>query len=125
MDKRVGLMDVPRWQSSCWETCSKPMPAHIPIDHVAERLNVTAEKLWELQGLGWISIVEKNGIHFIRGHHEYKAKFILHLQNVLKLTPQQISIVLLAEEPPYSCKDIDRILAENQAAKPTSKVGPP
>ncbi len=97
------------------------MPAHIPIGRVAERLNVTAEKLWELQDFGWISIVEKNGMHFIRGHHEYKAKFILHLQEVLKLTPQQISTVLLAEEPPYSLKDVGRILAETQAIKPTSK----
>ena len=97
------------------------MSEHIPIDHVAVRLNVTPEKLWELQGFGWISIVEKNGMHFIRGHHEYKAKFILHLQDVLKLTPQQISLVLLADEPPYSLKDVDRILAETQAAKPTSK----
>jgi hypothetical protein len=101
------------------------MPAHTPIDRAAKRLNVTAEKLWELQGFGWISIVEKNGMHFIRGHHrghhEYKAKFILHLQNVLKLTPQQISAVLLADEPPYSLKDVGRILAETQATKRTSK----
>jgi len=97
------------------------MPAHIPIDNVAERLNVTTEKLWELQSFGWISIVEKNGMHFIRGHHEYKAKFILHLQNVFKLTPQQISAVLLADEPPYSLKDVGRILTETQATKPTSK----
>ena len=96
------------------------MPAHIPIDNVAERLNVSPEKLWELQGFGWISIVEKNGMHFIRGHHEYKAKFILHLQNILKLTPQQISAVL-ADEPPYSLKDVGRILAETRATKPTSK----
>src|SRR5271169_1060240 len=97
------------------------MPEHIPIDRVAERLNVSVEKLWELQGLGWISIVEKNGMHFVRGHHEYKAKFILHLQNVLKLTHLQISAVLLADEPPYSLKDVGRILAETQATKPTSK----
>ena len=82
---------------------------------------MTAEKLWEFQGFGWISIVEKNGIHFIRGHHEYKAKFILHLQKVLKLTPDQISAVLLAQAPAYSLKDVDRILAETQATKPTSK----
>lgn len=89
------------------------MPA--PIDRVAKRLNVTTEKLWELQGSGWISIVEKNGMHFIRGHHEYKAKFILHLERVLTLTPQQISTVLLAGEPPYSLKDVGRILADKQA----------
>lgn len=97
------------------------MPAHIPIDRVVERLNVTAEKLWELQGFGWISIVEKNCIHFIQGHHEYKAKFILHLQKVLKLTPEQISAVLLAQAPAYSFKNVDRILAETETAKPTSK----
>lgn len=97
------------------------MSEHIPIDRVAVRLNVTPEKLWELQGFGWISIVEKNGMHFIRGHQEYKAKFILHLEEVLKLNPQQISLVLLACEPPYSLKDVDRILAETRAAKPTSK----
>jgi|ERR1035437_3983392 hypothetical protein len=97
------------------------MPAHTPIDRAAKRLNVTAEKLWELQGFGWISIVEKNGMHFIPGHHEYKAKFILHLQNVLKLTPHQISTVLLADAPPYSLKDVSRILAETKATKPTSK----
>jgi hypothetical protein len=97
------------------------MPQHIPIDRVAERLNVTTETLWAMQGLGWISIVEKNGMHFIRGHHEYKAKFILHLREVRKLTPQQISAVLLADEPPYSLKDVDRILAETQATKPKSK----
>jgi hypothetical protein len=102
-------------------TNRKSMPAHIPIDNVAVRLNVTPEKLWELQGFGWISIVEKNGLHFIPGHHQYKAKFILHLQNVLKLTPQQISAVLLVEEPPYSLRDVGRILAEAQATKPTSK----
>jgi hypothetical protein len=60
-------------------------------------------------------------MHFIQGHHEYKAKFILHLQNILKLTPQQISAVLLADEPPYSLKDVGRILAEAQATKQTSK----
>lgn len=82
---------------------------------------MTAAKLWELQGFGWISIMEKNGMHFIRGDHEYKAKFILHLPQVLKLTPQQISTVLLIDEPPYSLKDVGRILAEVQATKPTSK----
>jgi len=97
------------------------MPEHLPIDRVEKRLNVTAEKLWEFQGLGWISIVEKSGMHYIRGHHEYKAKFILHLQDVRKLTPEQISAVLLAVEPPYSSKDVDRILAEIQATKPTFK----
>ena len=97
------------------------MPVHIPLDRVADRLNITAEKLWEFQRLGWISIVAKNGMHFVRADHEYKAKFILHLENVLSLNPQQISTVLRAEDPPYSSKDVDRILRDSQAGKPTSK----
>ncbi len=95
--------------------------SYIPVDQVAEKLNVTTEKLWELQGFGWISIVTKNGIHFVPRPHEYKAKFIFHLQDVLHLTPQQISTVLLMDQPPYSLKDVSRILAEAEAANPTSK----
>jgi hypothetical protein len=101
-----------------------PMPPYIPVDRVAERLNVTAEKLWEFQGFGWIWIVEKKGTPCVPEHHEYKAKFILHLQQVLKLNPIQISRVLLAEKPPYSLNDydVDRILAEARASKSDEKV---
>lgn len=88
------------------------MPQYTPVDNVSRRLNITAAKLRELEGFGWISITEKNGVLYIPQRHEYKAKFILHLQRVLKLSPQQISKILLAEEPPYSLKDVDRILAE-------------
>ncbi len=53
-----------------------------------------------------------------------RPKFILHLQQVLKLSPQQISTVLLVEKPPYSLNDydIDRILAEAQACKTDANV---
>lgn len=99
------------------------MPPYTPIDRVAERLSVTAEKLWEFQGFGWIWIVQKKGRNCIPEHHEGKAKFILHLQQVLKLNPQQISAVLLVEGPPYSLNDydVDRILAEARS-KPDAKV---
>jgi len=90
------------------------MPEYSPVDLVAERLKVPVEKLWEFEDFGWISIVEKNGGVFIAGQHEYKAKFILHLQNVLKLNLQQISRVLLAEEPPYSLKSVERMLTETK-----------
>jgi hypothetical protein len=83
------------------------MQVYTPVDRAAHKLNVTVEKLWILQAFGWISIAEKNGTQF----DEYKAKFILHLQDVLKLTPQQISTVLLAQEPHYSLKDVPRVLA--------------
>ena len=93
------------------------MPVYSPVDRVAERLNVTAEQLWAFQGFGWISIVEKNGAPFIRGDQEYRAKFILRLRQVLKLSPQEISKVLFAEEPPYSLRDVDQILAETRSGK--------
>jgi len=107
-----------------YEKRGNPVPPYVSIDCVAERLNVTAEKLWELQRVGWIWIVEKNGTPCIPERHEYKAKFILHLQQVLKLSPQQISTVLLVEKPPYSLNDydIDRILAEAQACKTDANV---
>ena len=73
------------------------MPAHIPIDRVAERLKITAEKLGEFRGLGWISIGERSGAR------------------------QQISTGRFVQEPPRSCKDVDRILADNQASEPLSK----
>jgi hypothetical protein len=75
------------------------MPVYTPVDHVAKRLNVTAEQLWVLQGFGWISIVEKNGTPLIRGDQEYRAKFILRLQQIRGLTPQEISGVLAEDRP--------------------------
>ena len=97
-----------------------PTQVYTPVDRVAQKLNVTVEKLWILQAFGWISITEKNGTPFVGADHEYKAKFILHLQDVLKLTPQQISTVLLAQEPHYSLKDVPRILAEAPPANQTA-----
>jgi DNA-binding transcriptional MerR regulator len=96
------------------------MPVYSPIDRVAQKLNVTVEKLRILQAFGWISVTEKNGTHFVREDHVYKAKFILHLQDVLKLTPEQISTVLLAQEPHYSLKDVPRVLAGTPANEQTS-----
>ena len=64
------------------------------------------------------------GRHCIPEHHECKAKFILHLQQVLNLNPQQISGVLLVEGLPFSLNDydVDRILAEARTSKPDAKV---
>jgi hypothetical protein len=98
------------------------MPVYTPVDRAAQKLNVTVEKLRILEAFGWISITEKNGIPFLRADLEYKAKFILHLQDVLKLNPQQISTVLFAQEPHYSLKDVPRILAETPLDKPPIKV---
>ena len=97
------------------------MPMYTPVDRAAARLSVTVDKLRELESFGWISVVERNGVLYIPGHHEYKAKFILHLQQVRNLNSQQISRVLFIEQPPYSLKDIDRILAEEPGAKPKAQ----
>jgi hypothetical protein len=99
-----------------------PMPAYTPVFRIAERLDVTLEKLWDFQAFGWISIVEKDGTLFIPGHQEYKALLILRLQGLLKLNLRQISDILLAEEPPYSLQDVDRILAKTQAANPGAEA---
>ena len=112
---------------SCWHwLCSQRREeANVslhPARPRAERLNVSAEKLWELQGFGWISIIEKKGLLFIPEHHEYKAKFILRLQQVLRLTPPEISEVLLAEDLPYSLNDANRILAKSRAGKRDAEV---
>ena len=96
------------------------MPVYTPVDQVAERLNIPTEWFRVFQGFGWILIEEKNGKPFIRGDQEYRAKFILRLQQVLKLSPQEISAVLFAEEPPYSLKDVPRILAETPPHRQTS-----
>jgi hypothetical protein len=95
------------------------MPSYIPIDRVAERLNVTADRLGEFQRRGWIWIVEKEGSRCIPEHQECKVQFILHLQQVLKLSPQQISALLIIEGPPYSLNDydVDRILAEARSSE--------
>jgi len=98
------------------------MPAFTPVDRVAERLNVTVQRLWDFQGFGWISIVEKDGTFFIPEHQEYKAVLILRLQGVLNLNRRQISEILLTEEPPYSLQDVDRILAKRQAANPGTEA---
>src|SRR5260370_35435678 len=96
------------------------MPAYTRVDSVVQRLNTTIEKFRELESFGWISIVEKNGVLYVPGHHEYKAKFILHLQQVRNLNAQQISRVLFIEQPPYSLKEVDRILAAEPPANPTT-----
>lgn len=97
------------------------MPAYVPLDRAAERLNVSSDRLWEFQDFGWISIVEKHGLPFIPQDHEYKAKFILRLQQVLKLTPWEVSEVL-ADEPPFSPDDVNRFLTESKVPKREANV---
>lgn len=77
---------------------------------IASQIETTEEELFDLQSRGWISTVEKNGIIFIPGRNEYKARFILHLRHKLRLTDEEIIRVLAAGAPPYPLKDIPGIL---------------
>lgn len=83
---------------------------HQSISATAAALSATEAELNELHGQGWISTVEKNGIVFVSEQQGYKARFILHLRHKLSLTNDEIALVLDAEEPPYSLKDVPGIL---------------
>jgi DNA-binding transcriptional MerR regulator len=93
------------------------MPAYTTLDRAAERLNITADQLRAFEELGRILVINRNGAPFIRADQEYRAKFILRLQQVLKLNSREISEVLLREEPPYSLDDVDRILPDGGGRK--------
>ena len=81
-----------------------------PIDVVASRIEATEAEMTQLVRRGWISTTEKNGIVFVAGKFEYKARFILRLRQQWSLTDEEIGRVLDVQEPPYSLKDVPRIL---------------
>ena len=87
------------------------MPFFIRIDDAANTLSVTRPLLEEFEQRGWITFLEKDGITYLRGHQQYRAKFILHLRNRLALSPDQISKVLEHQNAPYSLSAVKQILA--------------
>jgi DNA-binding transcriptional MerR regulator len=86
------------------------MPFYQPIAIAAQRLDVSIETLRELAAHGWVQIDEKDGNLFLSGRHEYKAKFILHLRQKLRLSDAEIAKVLDKERPPYSLQDVPEII---------------
>jgi hypothetical protein len=58
-------------------------------------------------------VISKEGRAFVSGQDEYRARFILHLREKLKLTNKQIGIVLANEKPPYSLDQVPAILARH------------
>ena len=85
---------------------------------IASRIETTEAELIQLETQGWISTVGKNGMVFMLGKHEYKARFILHLRRQWSLSDADISRVLDVQRPPYSLKDVPVILGRKMASKP-------
>ena len=64
----------------------------------------------------WIRITTKQGVDYVDGHQQYKARYILHLRRERKLTDEQIALVLSEQQPPYSADKVDQILASHAKA---------
>lgn len=86
------------------------MPRFIRLENAARALATTTEMLEEFARLGWITFFDKDGLIYLTGDQQYRAKFILHLQQKLALKPAQIAKVLEQQKPPYSLNDVERIL---------------
>ena len=88
------------------------MPFYIRLDDAAKSLNVTADELIAFEECGWINLTyfPEASIPYLKGHQQYRAKFILALRDRLSLSPEQITIVLAQQKPPYSLADVPEIL---------------
>jgi len=94
------------------------MPSYLPLGLVARHLHVSESDIEEMLSHGWLNAVEKNGITFLEGHQEYRARFILALRKRRALSDAQIAHVLDEQEPPYSFDQVDGILAGYKDQRP-------
>ena len=86
------------------------MPNYLSVGAVARRLGIAEAAVQEMLDLGWLKAETKNGVRFLNGHQEYRARFILALRAKKTLTNEEISIILAEQEPPYSFQLVDVIL---------------
>ncbi len=86
------------------------MPNYLSLVEVARRLGIPEAAVQDMLNLGWLQAKRKNGICFLDGHQEYRARFILALRAKKTLSDQQISFVLSEQEPPFSFQQVDTIL---------------
>jgi hypothetical protein len=88
------------------------MPFYIRLDDAAKSLHVTADELIAFEKCGWINFTyfPEANITYLKGHQQYRARFILALRDRLKLSPEQISKVLENQKPPYSLADVPEVL---------------
>jgi hypothetical protein len=71
------------------------------------------QTLLEFYRAGWIKVVVRDERSFVSVHDEYRSRFILHLRQELKLSDEQIGIVLDNAKPPYSIRQVPAILARH------------
>jgi hypothetical protein len=91
------------------------MKAYRPLEAAVGTLRTDQETLLEFSRAGWIEVIWKNGRAFLSSQDEYRARFILHLRQKLKLTDKEIGIVLGSEKPPYSLDRVPAVLARHAA----------
>jgi hypothetical protein len=85
------------------------MSTHQLIATVARNLKVSESNLLDLEQRRWICSVSRNGNIFLSGRDALKARFIFHLRR-LRLTDDEIELVLATQDPPYSLAQIPQIL---------------
>jgi hypothetical protein len=90
---------------------------YTPLRRIAQRLGTDEDTLRRFHQLGWISIVEKSGTEYLASQQEYKAKFILYLQQQRGLDSRDITRVLSEQDPPYSAANVDLVLSAGRTAK--------
>ena len=87
------------------------MPNFLTVGAVARRLGISETAVQEMIDLGWLNAETKNGLRFLNGHQEYRARFILALRAKKALSDQEISYVLAEQEPPFDFQKVDSILS--------------
>jgi hypothetical protein len=90
------------------------MPNFLSVGTVARRLGISETAVQEMLDLGWLNADTKNGLRFLNGHQEYRARFILALRAKKALSNQEIGFVLAEQQPPYDFQKVDSILARMQ-----------
>lgn len=99
------------------------MPEYRELCWAATGLQTEIGTLEEFCRKGWIKTVEKNGTTYIGADQQYRARFILHLRNKLRLSDEQIDLVLKVQKPPYSAAGVLQLLQGESGTKDGKAVG--
>ena len=89
------------------------MKSYRLLDVAAKNAKTDVATLREFGRDGWIEVVSKDGSSYISAQDEYRSRFILHLRQKLRLTDQQIGIVLANAQAPYKVEQVSEILARH------------
>ena len=87
------------------------MKSYRLLDVAAKNANTDVTTLSEFGRAGWIEVVSKQGCCYVSAQDEYRCRFILHLKQRLRLTDEQIGIVLANAQAPYAVEQVREILA--------------